>query len=79
MNRSADLFDSTYSHFGSEVLAPIRRKTFGEDFGQNSWTTAEEYRRWAGRLDLQETSHALEVASGSDGPAIFLAELSPGP
>jgi SAM-dependent methyltransferase len=75
MNRKVDLFDSTYSNFEAEVLARIRRKTFGEDFGQNSWTTAEEYRRWAEWLELHEGSHALEVASGSGGPAIFLAEL----
>lgn len=78
MNRKVDLFDSTYSHFEAEVLARVRQKTFGEDFGQNSWTTAEEYRRWAEWLDLHESSHALEVASGSGGPAIFLAELCGG-
>lgn len=78
MNRKVDLFDSTYSHFEAEVLARIRRKTFGEDFGQNSWTTAEEYRHWAEWLDLHERSHALEVASGSGGPAIFLAQLCGG-
>lgn len=75
MNHQVDLFDSTYSHFETEVLARIRQKTFGEDFGQNSWTTAEEYRHWAEWLDLHEGSHVLEVASGSGGPAIFLAEL----
>jgi len=75
MNRKVDLFDSTYSNFEADVLARVRRKTFGEDFGQNSWTTAEEYRRWAEWLDLHPTSHVLEVASGSGGPAVFLAEL----
>lgn len=76
MNHKVDLFDSTYENFEREVLARIRRKTFGEDFGQNSWTTADEYRRWAEWLDLHERSHVLEVASGSGGPAIFLAELT---
>ena len=78
MNRKVDLFYSTYSHFEAEALARIRQKTFGEDFGQNSWTTADEYRRWAEWLKLHERSHALEVASGSGGPAIFLAELCGG-
>jgi hypothetical protein len=36
MSRNVDLFDSTYSHFEADVLARVRRKTFGEDFGQNS-------------------------------------------
>ena len=47
MNRKVDLFDSTYRNFEADVLARVRQKTFGEDFGQNSWTTPEEYRRWA--------------------------------
>jgi SAM-dependent methyltransferase len=76
MKERVDLFDNTYSHFGAEVLARVRRKTFGEDFGQNSWTTADEYRRWAAWLDLGRSSHVLEVASGSGGPAIFLAEAT---
>ncbi len=74
MKATVDLFDSTYSNFDADVLARIRQKTFGEDFGQNSWTTAAEYRRWATWLDLDEDSHVLEVASGSGGPAIFLSE-----
>jgi SAM-dependent methyltransferase len=78
MSRNVDLFDSTYSHFEADVLGRIRRKTFGEDFGQNSWTTADEYRRWAGWLGLGDRSPVLEVASGSGGPAIFLAELCGG-
>jgi len=73
MNASVDLFDCTYRHFEADVLARVRQKTFGEDFGQHSWTTAEEYRRWAEWLGLDATSSVLEVASGSGGPALFLA------
>ena len=76
MDAKVDLYDSTYGHFEASVLARIREKTFGEDFGQNSWTTAEEYREWSRWLELREGSHVLEVASGSGGPAMFLAELS---
>ena len=72
VNRKVDLFDSTYSHFEADVLARVRQKTFGEDFGQNSWTTADEYGRWAAQLRLNERSHVLEVACGSGGPALFL-------
>lgn len=78
MHRKVDLLYGTYSNFEADVLARIRRKTFGEDFGQNSWTTADEYRRWAAWLALDEHSHALEIASGSGGPAIFLAGLCGG-
>jgi SAM-dependent methyltransferase len=68
-----DLFDSTYSHFTKQVLATIRMETFGQDIGQNSWTTAEEYDRFLSWLDLRPEHHALEVASGSGGPACYIA------
>lgn len=74
MDHQVDLY-SSYGQFEAEVLARIRQKAFGEDFGQNSWTTAAEYRSWAEWLNLREGAHALEVASGSGGPAIFLAGL----
>jgi SAM-dependent methyltransferase len=74
MNKKVDLFDSTYGHFEADVLARVRRKTFGEDIGQNSWTTVEEYRRWVQALSLRQGSTVLEVASGSGGPALFLAQ-----
>jgi SAM-dependent methyltransferase len=77
MEHKVDLY-GTYSHFEADVLARVRRKTFGEDFGQNSWTTAQEYRLWAEWLGLDAHSRVLEVASGSGGPAIFLAELCGG-
>src|SRR5215831_14780481 len=68
-----DLFDSTYSHFTKEVLETIRKETFGEDIGQNSWTTVEEYDRFISWLDLRPEHHVLEVASGSGGPARYVA------
>jgi SAM-dependent methyltransferase len=72
---TVDLYGA-YGHFEAEVSARIRGKAFGEDFGQNSWTTADEYRRWSAEwLALDERSHVLEVASGSGGPAIYLAGL----
>src|SRR5262249_12849062 len=68
-----DLFDSTYSHFTKQVLETIRKETFGQDIGQNSWTTLEEYDRFISWLDLRPDHHVLEVASGSGGPARYLA------
>jgi SAM-dependent methyltransferase len=76
MSRPVDLFDSTYTNFESDVLARVRRKTFGEDFGQNSWTTADEYRRWTDWLQLSTAQTVVEVASGSGGPALFLAQMT---
>jgi SAM-dependent methyltransferase len=78
MDRCVDLYDSTYGNAEAEVLARVRRTAFGQDIGQNSWTTSEEYRRWAGWLGLGDRSHVLEVACGSGGPAVFLAGLCGG-
>lgn len=72
---TGNVYDGTYSNFEAEVLARVRQKTFGEDIGQYSWITADEFRRWTEWLGIDRRSHVLEVASGSGGPAIFLAQL----
>jgi len=74
LTQRVDLFDSTYGHFTEDVLATIRRETFGQDIGQNSWLTVEEYDRFIAWLQLRPAQHVLEVASGSGGPALYLAE-----
>jgi SAM-dependent methyltransferase len=76
MTKRVDLFDSTYTHFTEQVLGDIRKETFGVDFGQNSWTTADEYERFVPWLELTADHHALEVASGSGGPALYLARAT---
>ena len=74
MSAHIDLFYNTYANFTEQVLASVRVATFGEDIGQNSWVTADEYRRFIGWLLLSPDSHVLEVASGSGGPALYLAD-----
>ncbi|HJY39765.1 MAG TPA: class I SAM-dependent methyltransferase [Steroidobacteraceae bacterium] len=74
LTQRVDLFDSTYGHFTEDVLAAVRRDTFGLDIGQNSWLTVEEYDRFIAWLKLQPEQHVLEVASGSGGPALYLAD-----
>jgi len=73
MTKRVDLFDSTYSHFSDSVLDAIRKETFGTDIGQNSWLTVDEYERLLPLLNLGAGSHVLEVASGSGGPARYVA------
>ena len=73
MSERVDLFDNTYSNFSEQVLAAIREETFGRDIGQNSWLTADEYDRFIAWLRLRPQEHVLEVASGSGGPARYLA------
>lgn len=73
MSDYVDLFDSAYGNFAATVLEQVRRETFGEDIGQNSWLTADEYLRFFKWLELKSSSNVLEVACGSGGPALFMA------
>ena len=73
MSNRVDLYNSTYGNFQAEVLAEVRRETYGEDIGQSSWITTNEYDTFYGWLDLVAGDHVLEVASGSGGPALYLA------
>lgn len=73
MAARVDLFDSTYGHFTEQVLGNVRRETFIEDIGQNSWLTVDEYDRFIDWLQPAREHHILEVASGSGGPALYLA------
>jgi len=73
MSNRVDLYDSTYGNFATQVLAEIRRETYGEDIGQNSWITVDEYDTFCSWLKLASQMHVLEVASGSGGPALYLA------
>jgi SAM-dependent methyltransferase len=69
-------YSTTYSLFDDAVSAQLRQEIYGEDIGQNSWLTADEYRAWLAWLNLTPETHALEVACGSGGPALFLARTT---
>ena len=66
-------YDTTYGRFADELYTSIRAEVFGEDIGQNSWLTADELRIFCEWLELSASSEVLEVASGSGGPALFMA------
>jgi SAM-dependent methyltransferase len=68
-----DLFYSSYGHFTEQVMSAVRKETFGQDIGQNSWLTVDEYKRFLPLLNLAEGGDILEVASGSGGPARFVS------
>jgi|SRR5688572_2389715 len=74
MSNRVDLFNSNYGNFNERVLAEIRQETFGEDIGQTSWITTDEYDTFYGWLNLSAGEHVLEIASGSGGPALYLAK-----
>jgi SAM-dependent methyltransferase len=69
-----DLYNNTYQKFSERVLSEVRAEAFGKDIGQNSWITAEEMLTLIQPLHLSRDSVVLEVACGSGGPAMFVAE-----
>jgi len=75
MSKPVDLY-SNYGQFTERVLESVRKETFGEDIGQNSWLTAEEFQQFLSTLQLSPGDHVLEVASGSGGPALYLSNLT---
>jgi len=70
---NVDLYNTTYGHFQTDVRAQFRQDAYGEDIGQNSWLTADEHRQFFAWLGLQSGTQVLEIASGSGGPALFMA------
>lgn len=72
-NDGRGFYDATYGRFADELYAAIRRDAFGEEIGQNSWLTAAEHRSFLEWLAIDAHCHVLEIASGSGGPALFMA------
>jgi cyclopropane fatty-acyl-phospholipid synthase-like methyltransferase len=67
-------YSSNYKTFQSDLYAEIRREAFGEDIGQNSWLTADEQDRFIGGLELSPEQTLLDIACGSGGPVLRIAE-----
>lgn len=69
-----DLYNNVYGDFASEAEASVRKAAYGEDLGQSSWLTADEWLTFADYLGITAASEVLEVGSGSGGPAVYLAQ-----
>ena len=74
MKSKVELYSGTYKNYAENLYREIRKETYGEDIGQNSWLTAEEYRDFFSLLKLTPGKKILEIATGSGGPAIFMAK-----
>ncbi len=67
-------YNAVYGNYATDVLAAVRAEAYGRDLGQSSWLTADEEERFGRLLGLGKGVKLLEIASGSGGPALFLAE-----
>jgi len=76
MTSPSESFFYVYGQLDRSVFGEIRRETYGEDLGHFSWITADELRKFLGRLQVTTESHLLDVACGSGGPALFIAKTT---
>lgn len=74
MGATTSHYNANYANFHADLYAEIRREAYGEDIGQTSWSTAEEQDRFLCQLQLSEGKRLLDIACGSGGPALRIAE-----
>ena len=68
-------YDAQYGQFASQLYGEIRSEAFGEDIGQNGWTTADEQDLFIEWLAVGPDSSLLDVACGSGGTTLRIARL----
>src|SRR5690606_14509074 len=68
-------YDAQYGQFASQLYGEIRSEAFGEDIGQNGWTTADEQDLFIEWLQVGRDSRLLDVACGSGGTTLRIARL----
>jgi SAM-dependent methyltransferase len=69
-------YDAQYGQFASQLYAEVRRAAFGEDIGQNGWLTADEQDLFIRWLDLAPDSRLLDIACGSGGTTLRIAQVT---
>ncbi|MGE3913483.1 MAG: class I SAM-dependent methyltransferase [Chloroflexota bacterium] len=74
MSDPVPFYDRAYGGFRLSAREQVRQETYGEDLGQNSWLTADEWQTFAVWLNIGVGSRVLDVACGSGGPALYLAQ-----
>jgi ubiquinone/menaquinone biosynthesis C-methylase UbiE len=70
-----DFYNNFYKSTSDDVQMKVRQEAYGQYIGQNSFITVDEYRAWSPLLNVTAGQYVLEVACGSGGPAVFLAQL----
>lgn len=76
MSKSAEVdhYGSQYGNFARRLYARIRAATYDEDIGQNGWLTASEQDDFLDWLRLAAGDRLLDIACGSGGPTLRIAE-----
>ena len=70
-------FSPMYAKFTENVLAQVRRETYGDDdIGQYSWTVKSELETICRTLGLEPDRRLLDVACGAGGPTRFVARTT---
>lgn len=72
--RRSDFYSVKYASFGSETAVALRREVFGDDIGQEGWSTAAEHAEIVDLLGVGPQSHVLDVCCGSGGPSLALIQ-----
>jgi SAM-dependent methyltransferase len=67
-------YDAQYGNLAQSLNAEVRAETFGADLGQSGWLTAEEQDLFIGWLGLAPGTRLLDVACGSGGPTLRIAQ-----
>lgn len=73
---SVDHYNATYGLFQTDLWKEIRKEIYEDDFGQNNWSTTEEYADVMSWLELGPESRLLDVACGSGGPTLRMVKLT---
>jgi SAM-dependent methyltransferase len=69
-----DFYRQQYERFGGVLAAEMRREVYGEDLGQQGWRNSGEEVEIGGLLQLDANCRMLDVACGSGGPSLAMAE-----
>ena len=73
MPAKIDLYNPSYGHSAEQTYREIRLETYGDDFGQTSFATVEEFAALPQLLALDPASTALEIGCGAGGCALLFA------
>ena len=76
IDQGYEFYGSQYARFGTAVAAEIRREVYGIDIGQQGWRSMDEQRQIVEILLKYLCKDVLDVACGSGGPSLAIAQAT---